>query len=414
MTMQAEDLARLDRFKADVAAGDSTAELAAKYGVGETRAKVARRLVLFALETHIPAATSTTEYSTDGTRSVEAIRDRPVTMKDARAWISADGDDPDDFNLSIRSIAYGRDMFSNRMSGTPKHGNRGGIKIDPDVIARWRDARVAPGTIGTADRTAVVCLADLQLGKREGSVGTPDTLARLDHALEQFVAQLDGSHPKRLLLANLGDHTEGTNANYASQAYSVDLNLRDQLSLAVDVSMKWITTLAPYFEEIVYAATLCNHGELSRGGGKGNVTDDADNATGVIVDTLGKILPHTDMTHVRLQVPTDKFIEPVTIGGVNVALAHGHKIAGNERTWLMAQSQALHARQQFTPDVWLTAHRHHASIDDYGPFTRIQATTVDPGSKWFEDATGQYSTPGVTTFEVSPDFPMKWARYQIL
>lgn len=61
--------------------------------------------------------------SSDGTKTVTAIRTRPVTLEDARNWIKATGDNPDNYTLSIRSIAYGADMFSNRMSAVPKRAD---------------------------------------------------------------------------------------------------------------------------------------------------------------------------------------------------------------------------------------------------------------------------------------------------
>lgn len=286
------------------------------------------------------------------------------------------------------------------------------------VLHGWAPVRM-PHADG-APQALVVALADLQIGKSDGGLGTADTLARLNLALSATVEQIDslrskGVNIRSLLLANMGDHTEGTHGSYANQPYTVDMNLRDQLQTALEVNLQWVKTLAPLFENVEYAATICNHGTLSRAGGRENITDDADNATGLISDLLAKICSMDDnLRNVRFNVPRGEMITTVTTEGVNIPLAHGQKITGSESTWLAAQSQNLTQRRKFVPDVWLTAHKHHAQVTDFGPYTRIQATTVEPGSKYFEDMTGQYSRTGVTTFTVGAHLPGKWDNYRIL
>lgn len=262
-------------------------------------------------------------------------------------------------------------------------------------------------------------LADFQFGKGEGD-GTAGTLKRLDTSLDGTLEQIDrlrsrGNNLRTLMLANMGDHTEGTHGSYANQPYTVDMNLRDQLQLALEVNLHWVKTLAPMFEHVQYAATLCNHGTLSRAGGRENITDDADNATGLVTDLLQKICGmDRNLKHVQFIAPRDEFITTTTVEGVNIAMAHGQKITGSEANWLAAQSQNLTQRRKFVPDLWLTAHKHHAQVTDYGPYTRIQATTVEPGSKYFEDMTGQYSRTGVTTFTVGKHLPGMWDNYRIV
>lgn len=267
--------------------------------------------------------------------------------------------------------------------------------------------------------TAVIALADWQLGKtEEGSGGTPETVDRIKAGLAATRAYLDtqranGYQIERVLLANMGDHIEATHGSYASQAGSVDLNLRDQLTLALELNMAWITAMREY-APVTYTATLCNHGQFSRVG-HDSVTGDSDNATGFIGDQLQAVCKYSPaLQDVEFVVPRAEMITTTRVSGVNLAMAHGHKISGREDTWLATQSQALVHRDRFVPDLWLTAHRHHAQVTDYGPYTRIQATTVDPGSKWLYDLKGVYSTPGTTVFLAGEHLPMKWAKYEVL
>lgn len=267
--------------------------------------------------------------------------------------------------------------------------------------------------------TAVIALADWQLGKtEEGSGGTPETVDRIKAGLAATRTYLDtqranGYQIERVLLANMGDHIEATHGSYAAQAGSVDLNLRDQLTLALELNMAWITAMREY-APVTYTATLCNHGQFSRVG-HNSVTGDSDNATGFIGDQLQAVCKYSPaLQDVEFVVPRAEMITTTRVSGVNLAMAHGHKISGREETWLATQSQALTHRERFIPDLWLTAHRHHAQVTDYGPYTRIQATTVDPGSKWLYDLKGVYSTPGTTVFLTGEHLPMKWAKYEVL
>lgn len=284
-------------------------------------------------------------------------------------------------------------------------------------IRTWKPTASTPPGIG-APLSYVIGLADFQIGKGEGD-GTPGTLRRLEHALnniDEHIQQLrhQGLNLEHLLLVNLGDHIENVAGSYASQTHTVDLNMRDQLKTALDVNMAWIKRLAPHFARTTYAACNCNHGQLSRGQGRDNVTDDADNATGLIGDTLQTVCAlHPDLDHIKWVIPRGEMLTLTQASGVNIVAAHGHKISGKEEDWLARQSQYLTQAKRFIPDIWFTAHKHHADIKDYGPYSRIQATTVDPGSKYYLDQTGMYSRPGVTVFVAGESLPGKWDHHRI-
>jgi predicted phosphodiesterase len=76
----------------------------------------------------------------DGTH-MEFVRNRPVTLADARELIRATGDDPDDYHLAIRAIGYGGPgdaKSSNKISVWPKVGGKDGEPSWP-VIQPARD-----------------------------------------------------------------------------------------------------------------------------------------------------------------------------------------------------------------------------------------------------------------------------------
>ena len=260
--------------------------------------------------------------------------------------------------------------------------------------------------------------ADWQIGKGEGD-GTAGTTQRILDGFEKSAARIkvlrkQGINVASLLVANMGDPTEAVTGHYTSQTYSVDLNLRDQINLALELSLTGLKILAPLFDDVTYAACLCNHGQWQRAAGK-QITDDADNSTGLIGDVLTNMCAlHGALDQIKFQIPRDEMITTGTFSGVNVAMAHGHKIGGAEETWLSKQSGWLRSERDFTVGLWVTAHRHTASVDDYGPYSRIQCTTNDPGSKSFTDGTGKFSTQGTTTFLVGQHDKRRFSHYEVL
>lgn len=289
-----------------------------------------------------------------------------------------------------------------------------------DMIERLRSLpKRQVATPGDDGLTLFVGLADWQLGKSYGpGNGTAQTIDRINQSRDNLHQYIDerlsnGYHIEKIILANMGDPIENVQGSYANQPYTVDLNMRDQLTLAIDTTLEWIRDFAG-IAPIEYAATLCNHGQLSRGIGKTNVSDDADNASGFIGDTLRTVASHIPaLSDTRWTIPTDNMITTVEASGLNLALAHGHKISGQEQQWLAKQTNALN-HQGYRTDLWVTAHRHSRKVDDFGPYHRIQCTTVDPGSKYFSDATGVYATPGTTVFLAGKHLPHRFIGHEVL
>jgi hypothetical protein len=152
-----------------------------------------------------------TEDSTNGPRVFRGIRNRPVTLADAREWIESSGDDPDDFHLSVRSIAYGGDKYSNKMSAWPKFGRgKGGPKWPVIQVADPVAVTLHPATIQTpVDRDWSYRLAakaaDPQIGFRVLADGSVYPFHD-DAALAVFVEVCRLHQPDKITL--LGDYLD--------------------------------------------------------------------------------------------------------------------------------------------------------------------------------------------------------------
>ncbi|MGC5078478.1 hypothetical protein [Agrococcus sp. DT81.2] len=416
MTMQAEDLARNDRFKADVVAGLTTGYLAAKYATGETRAKVAARLVRFALEAHVPTVTTTTEEASDGTRTVEAIRDRPVTLADARAWIQASGDDPDDYKLSIRAIAYGQDMFSNRMSATPIPGARKlENPITPADIQRlssmlWDTPAQAHPVTTSTPVAAILNLSDIQYGK-----GSPEaTLKRIRNGVAKFIAYVArqraaGVNIDEIVVVNNGDPFEGIAGNYANQTATVMRGgLRAQMKGVLEL-WTWVAgQVFPLAPKGQFVTVLCNHTQFGRqGGAKDSITSDSDNGSAFLAEALQMIVADK-LPHVTFTIPHDEFNVYADVAGVKVGFNHGHKIPGSGEVsfvkWL--GGQVRYDPRAYEAKVWVTAHRHHYAAYDVGSAFVYQCPSCDDGSKWLTDTTGIHARSGLLAFLIGNHDPL--------
>jgi hypothetical protein len=104
------------------------------------------------------------------------------------------------------------------------------------------------------------------------------------------------------------------------------------------------------------------------------------------------------------------------LSGLKVAITHGHKIpsAAKEADWLRAQSIRLLREHGAEPRLWVTAHKHHVRVDDFGPWWRLQCPSLDGGSKYYTDMSGNWSTPGTLTFLAGRHDARGWSDLAIL
>lgn len=262
--------------------------------------------------------------------------------------------------------------------------------------------------------TMVVAWADWQLGKSAGG-GVKATVERIHASLDatrQRIVELRkaGRNIEKVVVLNMGDPTEGCDNNYASQRFTVQLTQREQLNLALDL---WIQGLIALEADEFYSV-LCNHGEWMRNGGSKSVTSDSDNVGGFLGDNIERIFGMLESGPSKFGIAHDEFVQLLDISNVPVAITHGHKIAGKEFEWLRGQAQKIQFEEGVMPRLWITAHRHHVSVEDFGPFWRIQCPSQDGGSKWYTDSTGKWSTPGCLTVLVGEHDVRGWSDLLIV
>lgn len=287
-------------------------------------------------------------------------------------------------------------------------------------VRNWRlPARLTVPALGTPV-AAVINLADIQGGKSEGG-GVAATQQRLLDGLANIQGWLDRMRQvhniNEIVLVNNGDPYEGCAGNYATQLFTVELNLRGQMNFVLDMWELYARTLFPQFEHGQFVSVLCNHTEQGRMGGAKNQTSDSDSGGAFLAETLRRILAaRPEFDHLEWTIPHDEMNVYPTVAGIPMAFNHGHKIPGNDASgfekWLNGQVRGDH--DAHAARIWQTAHRHHFACWDMGSCTVFQAPSLDGGSKWLRDMTGRYSRSGILTYLVGDHSPLGWSDMAFL
>lgn len=286
-------------------------------------------------------------------------------------------------------------------------------------IGKWKPSKMVLAD-ATEPTTFVVCLADWQLGKSAGG-GVEATVQRITDSYDAIVHRLVelrmlGRTVERVAIVNMGDPIEGCAENYSSQTFTVELNLRQQLLLALDLMALGISRLSALSDQVTFISVLCNHGEWMRRGGK-SITSDSDNASGFLAEALFRVFQERpEAEKIEWVIPHDQMTVTSVLSGVKVAFNHGHLMpsSAKEADWIRGQSIRILREEKREPDIWVTAHRHHLSVVDFGAYTRIQCPTMDGGSKWWTDQTGLWSSTGTLTFLVGRHDERGWSDIAVV
>jgi len=308
--------------------------------------------------------------------------------------------------------------------------------VDPSAVQEQLDAWVArtephrpllPKAAGRAAQDAMVLvLADWQVGGAAGARGTTDTIARVlgafDAAADRVAAlRASGRNVRTLNLFGLGDIVESCTGFYASQLFSVDMTLRQQITTSWQLVLAGIVKLAPLFEEVVVEGVGGNHGELNRVAGK-QQTAPSDNLDLLVFDAVKLAVEgRPELEHVSILQPDNPLFDVVDVCGVPVGLTHGHLFNGGQNP--SAKAERWWRGQTFgrTPlagaRLLLSGHYHSFAAAEWSQEGRtwMQAPAMDNGSQWFTDSSGLSAPPGMLSLVVGETCgPRGWDDLKIL
>jgi len=291
------------------------------------------------------------------------------------------------------------DLFSYRARFTRK------TAADIDLPALYSEAaRTAhrPYAARSGASTTVVVFADPQVGKRDSRGGTPELIARLAEKRAKLEAYLDAGDSEDYVLADVGDGTESFE-NVASQAHLNDLSFPDQVDMYATERWKFETLLARY-GSVDSLAVPSNHGAWRSGKNiLGKPTDD----WGIHVHKRLAERAADSGLPVTHHFP-EEWNESLTfdIRGTVIGLHHGHQSAEEQMVkWWAAQQ---HGGQPLArAHILLTGHYHNLRIRPSGRDAEtgrakwhLQAPTLDNGSSWWRNKSGDDSDPGLMVFRI--------------
>lgn len=255
-------------------------------------------------------------------------------------------------------------------------------------------------------RTLVVCAADFQVGKVDELGGTRELIDRVKKVYAQIWEYAAASQFDEIIFADVGDAVEGF-GNTVSQDQTNDLSLTDQIRAVKKLLGSGVKMFSRVTPKLTYVAVSSNHCSVRSGKGNKTRSNAPDDDWGLLVqeqieDSLeGR--PGYENVHF---VKPSKWEEAVTFRtaeGTVLGFTHGHLMGNQNRAgeWFKdmrgGRRSGLHMA-----DILVHGHFHNASLQTSADdAVTIGAPTMDNGSSWYTNTSGNSSKPGMLTFEVN-------------
>lgn len=255
----------------------------------------------------------------------------------------------------------------------------------------------------------VISINDLQLGQSYNG-GSDATISQFHSFIVKCHQRIDdlraiGREIDTLIVIGGGDLVEGC-VIYGNQAFNLDLHRKQQIEGVVALIMHALDELAPRFAHVKVLAAKGNHGE-NRIEGKSTTIGDNDDTHAFEMVKLA-MSRDQNMRHIEwviagdeasVAMPVFRWVLATTHGDIYAKHVAGPTIDKKAHNWMKNMSLA---RSKFgmvgLADVLVTHHFHHVKSSDWGSCFWIQSPSQDRGSPLFEQASGEYSQPGMLTF----------------
>lgn len=265
--------------------------------------------------------------------------------------------------------------------------------------------------------TKIVCLADLQVGKRQSGGGTEDTVRLVRRAIKDIADDIRFRGPyKRIILADVGDSTEGF-WNVASQAQTNDLSLTDQIRTVQRLYAEALHALAPLCESLCYVSVPSNHCAVRTGPGKNSRANAPDDDFGIMLSkNIEDIIEgRPGYEHVTFHRP-EKWEEAVTVDaadGTRIGFTHGHLAGSQSKVPGWFRDLAFgHRSGLYEARILVHGHWHNFAVSQAGDARWIiSCPSADRGSDWWTNLSGDSTLPAILTFEAQGGNASSWELY---
>jgi len=246
-----------------------------------------------------------------------------------------------------------------------------------------------------------VSLADGQLGKDGKDAPDHEAMdALFEDALAQVAGMVEEQKPSQLILSDLGDPIEGITSYAPNQIATNRLELDEQLRMWQRRLTQTILTLAPLAGKTHVVSVPSNHGEIRNSAGKIGYGDYGLGVARTVMDAF-------DMLHsgfeLEFHFPETKYdvVTYLDVAGTTVAYTHGHHAKQYDRIPQWVANQAASTRSRMSEaTIFVHGHYHQPGYRESRGRCIVSASMFDSGSPWFENLTGEFSVPAITTFQI--------------
>jgi hypothetical protein len=290
---------------------------------------------------------------------------------------------------------------------------------DPDLAKLFADARrrktARPLPASFDKDTMVVVLGDIQAGKVDWRGGSGELVERLMHAKAEVLRLAKKRRPQQIVVIDAGDSMENFESSPGADRTN-DLQLTAQMRLWRRVLWDWVSDLATLAPEVDVLSVPSNHCSIRRG--KQNMSTPGDDYGLEVLTQVADIArENPSYSHVNFWMPNEheEALALPLVGGLVLGAVHGHQKSRPELAKQYMAQQALGRTPIGEADIVVMGHWHHLAVQTFGDNRWLFiAPTMDSGSSWFRNFSGEESAPGVLTFMVDErgwrDMHVVWAR----
>jgi hypothetical protein len=276
----------------------------------------------------------------------------------------------------------------------------------PTLYAQAKKTKPKPPVPQSKNKAIVVCWSDTQTGKVDHRGGTPELIQRIQEKLTALDAYCKREKPSVIYFLNVGDSIENFESG-GNPMRTNDLSLMQQIDLEATFEFDALRTLAKH-APIIAASVGSNHCQWRAG----------QKRLGTTLDDWGIFIQRQLAKQAQLIGLDVKFYEPsmtdeslaleVGFGDHIIGLVHGHQASNPDRmvTWWRGQSHGDQAVADAT--VLVYGHYHHLRVTETGRRNGrsrylIQCPTLDNGSSWYRQTSGDDSDPGLLVFNLTDE-----------
>ena len=252
----------------------------------------------------------------------------------------------------------------------------------------------------------VVVASDAQVGKVDADGGTAALLGRVESMLGQLDEVMRAEPCEEAITADPGDLLEGFQ-NTAQQPHTNDLSHPDQLRVGRVLLTEIVTTVAVRHARNRVVTVPSNHTQWRRGKDLlGRPGDDYGiDIHRAVAEALARDRKFQDVTFL---IP-DPWRESLAVQarGAVLGMVHGHR-AKPGKAWEWWKGQIAGDLPTAAANILIGGHYHSWLTVPHGrlggqPRWFFQADTLDNGSAWWANLTGDQSEPALMTFTIDDE-----------